>query len=1027
MPIWDLLDPTVRTVRGYARGLVPAVNALEEEMSGRSDDQLRSYMAELRQEHDNGASLDDIMVRCFAGLREVSKRTIGLRPHDVQLVGAAVLHTGNIAEMKTGEGKTLVAALTLTLNALSGKGAHLVTPNDYLARRDADWKRPIYEYCGLSVGCIQHDLNAAQRKEAYNCDITYGTNNEIGFDYLRDNMQRVRERLVLRHLNFAIVDEVDSILVDEARTPLIISGFKAESSDLYRTADRAVRQLVRGEDYTVEERERQVMLTDEGTEKVERILGVENLGDPENLEWVHHINTALRAHSLFQRDINYVVRDGQVVIVDEFTGRLMFGRRYGEGLHQAIEAKENVRVEHESQTLATITLQNFFRLYDKLAGMTGTAKTEEPEFIRIYGTPVAVVPTNKPVVRADHPDVVYKTEEAKFRGICQEILSAHLRGQPSLVGTRSIEVSERLASRLEAAPLQRLALATVFLDKVQNHAKEVGEKAGEFEEILHNPLDELKEGHLRTMSRAVGYKADGLDEDVIQRFAELLDIPELKAELGKALSDGVPHNVLNAKYHEREAQIVADAGRVGAVTIATNMAGRGTDIQLGGKPPEGMKVAPDYEKVKAAGGLHILGTERHESRRIDNQLRGRSGRQGDPGSSRFYLSLEDELWRLFGAQDRMQGLQKGWRENERIENRLLSRLIENAQKRVENHHFEIRKHVLKYDDVMNRQREAIYAARRRVLEGDDFGEQVREFVQTSVALKVADHVSPDQGSGSRTYAELIDNLRQHVPIDDLYDLSETDLAQVPLKELRETLYRAAKEEKVDSAGLSEISAVVRELHLEEARFEELLRDLRTVFPVDAVMDPDELFGAPYEEIEAGFVDGAMRAYEAKEEEFGPEEMRSLERMCMLTVVDELWIDHLAAMDGLRDGIQLRAHAQIDPLVAYQKEAYDMWETLQEMIREEVVRRMFRAQAVTVSEESMYQIQSEGRGSVPLIPTRSGAAVTSEGESVLPGQSSKPKPVVKGDRPGRNDPCPCGSGKKYKKCCMDKDERASAAG
>ncbi len=1026
MPIWDLLDPTVRTVRGFMRGLVPAVNALEDQVAARSDDDLRRYMLDLRQEHENGATLDDIMPRCFAGLREVSQRTIGLRPHDVQLVGAAVLHKGNIAEMKTGEGKTLVAALTLTLNAFSGKGAHLVTPNDYLARRDADWKRPIYEWCGLTVGCIQHDLSAAERKHAYDCDITYGTNNEIGFDYLRDNMQRVRERLVLRHLHFAIVDEVDSILVDEARTPLIISGFKAESSDLYRTADRAIRQLAQGTDYTVEERERQVMLTDEGTEAVERILGIENLGDPQNLEWVHHINTALKAHTLFQRDINYVVREGEVVIVDEFTGRLMFGRRYSEGLHQAIEAKENVRVEHESQTLATITLQNFFRLYDKLAGMTGTAKTEEPEFIRIYGTPVAVVPTNQPVVRKDHADVVYKTEEAKFRGIVQEILGCHLRGQPTLVGTRSIEVSERLAARLEAAPLQRLALATVFLDKVQNEAKEVGEKAKEFEEILFKSLDEFKDGHLRTMSRAVGYKPDGLDAAVIARFAELLGMPDVVEPLERTLREGVPHNVLNAKYHEREAQIIAEAGRVGAVTIATNMAGRGTDIQLGGKPPEGMRVSPDYERVKAVGGLHILGTERHESRRIDNQLRGRSGRQGDPGSSRFYLSLEDEVWRLFGAQERMQGLQRGWRENERIENRLLSRLIENAQKRVENQHFEIRKHVLKYDDVMNLQRETIYASRRRVLEGDDFGAQVREFVKKTIALKVADHVAPGQGSGSRTYSELVEALRAHLPIDDLYDLEAGDLTEVPLKELRDTLYREARSSKVGAAGLSEIAAAVRDLHPEEARFEELVRDLRTVFPLDAVMDPWTLYGAPYNAVEDGFIDAAVKAYESKEREFGPEDMRSLERMCMLTVVDELWIDHLAAMDALRDGIQLRAHAQIDPLVAYQKEAYEMWETLQEMIQEEVVRRMFRAQAVTVSEESMYRIQSEGRGAVPLIPTRSGVAVTSDGEQVLPGQT-KQRPIVRGDRPGRNDPCPCGSGKKYKKCCMDKDERASAAG
>lgn len=1024
MPLWDLIDPTVRAVRKYMRHLVPSANALEAQMQAKSDQELRAFIDGLRERHSNGASLNDIAVPTFAALREVSWRTLRLRPHDVQIAGAAVLHNGMIAEMKTGEGKTLVAALALTLNAFTGKPVHLVTPNDYLAKRDAAWMGPIYNFCGLSVGVIQHDLSAAERQAAYACDITYGTNNEIGFDYLRDNMVVVKERLVLRGLWYAIVDEVDSILVDEARTPLIISGFKAESSDLYRKADQVVRRLVRGTDYTVEEREHQVMLTDDGTVKVERELGIGSLGDIENLQWVHHINTALRAHALYHRDVDYVVRDGEVIIVDEFTGRLMFGRRYGEGLHQAIEAKENVRVEHETQTLATITFQNFFRLYEKLAGMTGTAKTEEPEFIRIYGMPVAVVPTNKPVIRKDHKDVVYKTEEAKFRGITQEILHCHLRGQPVLVGTRSIEVSERLASRLAAGPLQRLAVATVFLDRVQTAAKEIGDKAREFEQILFRPLDEIREGHLRTMSRAVGYPSDALQPALYARFAEHLGLPEATEKLGQVLAEGIPHNVLNAKYHEQEARIIAEAGRVGAVTIATNMAGRGVDIQLGGKPPEGMETAPDYELVKSLGGLHILGTERHESRRIDNQLRGRSGRQGDPGSSRFYVCLADELWRLFGAKERVAAIQRSWRDNDRIESRLLSHLIERAQHRVENHHFEIRKQVLKYDDVMNRQRETIYANRRRVLEGDDFGDQVREYIAKTVRNRVAEHLAPDASVTPREYAETIETLRKYLPIDDIYDLGAVDLREIPLAALREQLYAAAKKHRISSSALSEVSGAIRELHLEESRFEELVRDLRTIFPVDHVVNPAELYDLPYDEMAEGFVEAALRAYELREQQLGSDEMRRIERICILHVVDDLWIDHLAAMDALREGIHLRAHAQVDPLIAYQKDAYDMWEMLLDMIREEVVRRMFRVQVIEQPMESLYGVQQLGRGPMPVLPLPDGSAVGPDGQP-LPGQIRQ-RPVVKSKEPGRNDPCPCGSGKKYKKCCLAEKERAVGA-
>ncbi|HQK94367.1 MAG TPA: preprotein translocase subunit SecA [Armatimonadota bacterium] len=936
------LDPSGRLVRKYSR-VAQRINELEPAMKARDDDSLRQYVMAIRDQVQNGRSIDEALPEVFAAVREASVRTLGQRHFDVQLIGGMVLHSGRIAEMKTGEGKTLVATLPLTLNALLGKGAHLVTTNDYLAKRDAEWMGPIYRFFGLTVGIIQHDMDAPDRLAAYASDITYGTNNELGFDYLRDNMAFSRDRLVQRGLYYAIVDEVDSILIDEARTPLIISGVKQASSDLYRRFDRIVASLTRDKHYEVEEKQHQVSLTDEGVEAVERALGIDNLSDPECVEYVHHVNCALKAHTLYKRDVDYVVRDGQVIIVDEFTGRLMFGRRYGEGLHQAIEAKENVKVEQESQTLATITFQNFFRLYERLAGMTGTAKTEEPEFIRIYDMPVVIVPTNRPVRRVDHPDIVYKTEEAKFRGIATEILQCHLRGQPVLVGTRSIEISERLSDRLSPDRLQRLAMATLLVERLQTGGRGGDPKERRaLEEQLFQPLDNLNPGAIRRAARMVDMPSDPLSDDVVAAFAQAIGVPSEAERLAEVLRSGIPHNVLNAKYHEREAQIIAQAGRIGAVTIATNMAGRGVDIQLGGKPPEGMDVSPDYETVRALGGLHILGTERHESRRIDNQLRGRSGRQGDPGSSRFFVCLEDELWRLFGAQERFQSLQRSWRDNEPIENRLLSRMIENAQRRVESHHFDIRKQVLKFDDVMNTQRSVIYGERRKILEAEDFRDTIMDMIDYVVDRAMERYASPRLSSEEWEMGELLDTLRGVAPIDYLMDTEALAADPPPGDELREQLIGAIR-----------------------------------------------------------------RGYEAREAQFGAEQMRALERWCMLQVIDDQWIDHLAAMDYLRDGIFLRAQGeQKDPVVLYHKEAFDMFEELLEAIREDTIRALFRVRLAETEEpqQSAYQPQEEGRGSSP-------------GEA-LPGQRRR-APVRKGQEVGRNDPCPCGSGRKYKRCCLGK--------
>ncbi len=889
----------------------PTVNkilALEDAYRALSEEELKGKTAEFKERLAQGETLDDLLPEAFAAVREAADRVLGMRPYPVQLIGGVVLHQGRIAEMKTGEGKTLVAILPCYLNALTGRGVHVVTVNEYLAKRDADWMGKVYRYMGLTVGLIIPGMTSAERRVSYAADITYCTNNELGFDYLRDNMAIYKSEQVQRGHAFAIVDEVDSILIDEARTPLIISGQGEDSSKLYQMADQFVSGLRKKVfaktdekevqdnydcDYFVDEKSRTVSLTAEGIAKAERYFGVENLADAANATLSHHINQAMKARGLMKKDIDYVVKDGQIIIVDEFTGRLMYGRRYNEGLHQAIEAKEGVTVAGESKTLATITFQNFFRLYDKLSGMTGTALTEEEEFAAIYNLDVVEIPTNRPVIRQDHSDVVYKTEAGKFRAIIRQVKECHEKGQPVLVGTVSIEKSELLSKLLKR--------------------------------------------------------------------------------------EGIPHNVLNAKYHELEAQIVAQAGKFGAVTIATNMAGRGTDIMLGGNaeylamselrrqelPEELLQEANSYaetddvdiltvrkryemllasyktetskeaEEVRAAGGLFIIGTERHESRRIDNQLRGRSGRQGDPGESRFYLSLEDDLMRLFST-DRVMGMMDslGIDEDTPIDAKILSGAVENAQKSVESRNFRARKNVLEYDDVMNVQREVIYAQREKVLSGEDLRESIlsmlREVVESTVST-----VLSDRGG------------------------------------------------VVDEEGLSMVLS-----HFEGIYF------AKGACPYREKLTAQDLSQELY--------DLALETYEKKETAYTPAVMRELERVVMLRVVDEYWMDNIDAMDDLKQGIGLRAYGQHDPVVAYKEEGYEMFQAMIAAIREETVRRMFLVQLRPTQEVKREKVAKE-----------TSTSGTSDG-------TVKKQPVRKAKKVGPNDPCPCGSGKKYKKCCREKD-------
>ena len=774
-------DPNKKELK-VCQGYVDKINALEPEMAGLSDARLCAKTQEFRLRLTKGETLDDLLPEAFAVVREASRRVLGLRHFDVQLIGGCILHRGNIAEMRTGEGKTLVATLPAYLNALEGKGVHVVTVNDYLARRDSEDMGRVYRFLGISVGLIVHVMDFPARKAAYAADITYGTNNEFGFDYLRDNMVVSLDQMVQRPLHYAIVDEVDSILIDEARTPLIISGPGEKSTDLYNIMADVVKNFKEKEDYTVDEKLKTVAPTEAGIAKAEKLLGVKNMYDPENgTDLSHQLMEALKAKALMIRDRDYVVKDGEVIIVDEFTGRLMYGRRYSEGLHQAIEAKEHVKVERESQTLATITFQNYFRMYDKLSGMTGTAKTEEQEFQKIYGLSVYVVPTNKPNIRIDYPDVIYKTKKAKYRAVVKAIEELHSVGRPVLVGTTSIAQSEELSAMLK--------------------------------------------------------------------------------------KKGIQHNVLNAKYHEKEAEIVADAGQMGAVTIATNMAGRGTDITLG-------------EGVAELGGLHIIGTERHESRRIDNQLRGRCARQGDPGSTRFYLSLEDDLMRLFGS-DNISGIMDklGMDEDEPIEHKLVTRSIENAQKKVESRNFDIRKHVLEYDDVMNEQREVIYDQRRKILEKADLKETV---------LGMADHIV------DRTM--------------DMY--------------------------------------APKEAYSEDWDIPSLIKYAEEFYAPQGSLKADELANMSREELEEHLHKVAHDYYDEREAAITAPIMRELENLVMLKVVDTHWMEHLDAMDALREGIGLRAYGQRDPLVEYKFEAYDMFEGMKEAIVDDVVRYMYRVNVVT---------------------------------------------------------------------------------
>ncbi len=867
------------------RKIADTVEALESKYNALSDKELAEKTAEFKERYTKGESLDEMLPEVFAQVREASVRVLGMRHFYVQIIGGIVLHQGRIAEMKTGEGKTLAATLAVCLNAITGKGVHVVTVNDYLAKRDAEWMGKLYSFLGFSVGLVIHGVSPEERRESYRCDIVYGTNNEFGFDYLRDNMVVHKQRMVQRELYFAVVDEVDSILIDEARTPLIISGAGEKSTDLYKTVDRFVRQLKEEDDFTIDEKLKAINLTEQGVAKCEKSFGVENLSDIENTELYHHINQALKANNLMKRDIDYVVKDGQVVIVDEFTGRLMVGRRYSEGLHQAIEAKENVKVERETRTLATITFQNYFRMYDKLSGMTGTAKTEEEEFQGIYNLDVVQIPTNKPMVRNDNNDVIYATEQGKFRAVVEEIKRIHETGCPVLVGTVSVEKSEQLSGML-----------------------------------------------VRT---------------------------------------GIKHNVLNAKNHEKEALIVAQAGKKGAVTIATNMAGRGTDIILGGNPDFSARadmrledfteelieqavghaptddqdilrarkryaqllekhkksMQPEHDDVVRLGGLHIVGTERHESRRIDNQLRGRAGRQGDPGSSVFFISLSDDLMRLFGG-ERVQGIMSAVSKNDDIPMAagLLTRQIESAQKRIEARNYEIRKHVLQYDDVMNKQRELIYAQRRAVLTGEDMRENIVNML-----------------------SELIGEMASVYCPANIYP------------------------EEWDIEGLTEYFNKVF-----------LPRDMK-------FFKPEEIEELTPDIAKQRMLDTALELYKHKEEEIesGGQSMRDIERIILLRVVDEKWMAHIDAMDQLRQGIGLRAYGQRDPIIEYRNEGFDMFEEMVRDIQQDTLTMLFHVKLTSRPQQSE-----------------------------APQAVEPPKKILdsSGNKVGRNSTCPCGSGKKYKNCC-----------
>jgi len=1030
------------------------INALEPEIQKLPDSAFAVRSRQLKERLADGATLNDILPEAFALCREAGRRTLNMRHFDMQILGGMVLHEGKIAEMKTGEGKTLVATLPCYLNALEGKGVHVVTVNDYLARRDAAWMGPIYRLLGLSVGVIVHDLDDEERRAAYRCDVTYGTNNEFGFDYLRDNMKFDLADYVQRPHHYAIVDEVDSILIDEARTPLIISGSSDESTDKYFRVDKVIPHLVDKTDYEVDEKHRQATLTESGVAKAEKHLGLENLYDPANMEYIHHVYQALKAHTLFKLDRDYVVKDGEVVIVDEFTGRLMPGRRWSDGLHQAVEAKEGVKIESENQTLATVTFQNYFRMYKKLAGMTGTAETEAAEFEKIYNLEIVIVPTNRTLIRHEFADVVYRTEREKFNAVIEEIKEYHLRGEPVLMGSIAIEKSERLSVALKKAGavparLQELAKAAGLegpkLKIWAEHLAQVSPpglawltRVGVGVSTIKEMLNQSRYRGLVTGPNGAG---GGFLEAVLKRalrgypYSELPPadesiLPDLVALVNKTDAKHLPvldylieircpparlaevvgmkevrHNVLNAKQHEREALVVAQAGRVGAVTVSTNMAGRGTDILLGGnpetmareefrkapekyreqgvdpeppdRPPEGsaqeifdayveaysvwrkqwaefvdrFKAVTDMEHggVVALGGLHILGTERHEARRIDNQLRGRAGRQGDPGSSRFYLSLEDDLLRIFAGERISNIMHKlGMEEGVPIESRLISKRIQAAQRAVEAQNFESRKHLLEYDDVMNKQRETIYGLRRQLLEGSD----QREFI-----LDASDRVL-------EWLVESFCPKEQHA---DQWNVNGL---------------------RTDMWGRFGIDLKKHDLTYDPKRLGELNDELKRLVRV---------------------------RYEEREQVWTPERMRLHERMIMLQVVDGQWKDHLLAMDHLKEGIGLRGYGQRDPLVEYKRESFEMFEAMMDRIEDETLRYLFLMRTPEEEEEMIRQYQQRKRREQREMQMIGGGAV------------EKPQQVIRREKIGRNDPCPCGSGKKYKKCHGAGGPVAAAAG
>ncbi len=1005
--LFDTSDKDVKLIQP----IVAQINDFESATAALTDDQLKAKTPEFKERLARGEKLEIILPEAFAVVREVSKRTLGMRQFDVQMIGGVVLHQGRISEMKTGEGKTLVAVAPIYLNALTGRGVHLVTVNDYLARRDAVWMGPIYHFLGLTVGIIQGqsadsdelggsyqyvpgaehpdprymNLVACSRREAYSFDITYGTNHEFGFDYLRDNMAFSVEQLVMRELNFAIIDEVDSILIDEARTPHIISGPSTEDTSMYKVIDKVVKALEREVHYTADKKNHSASLTEEGMDFIEESMQMGNIADDPKV--LHHVNASLKAYALFERDVDYVVRGNEVVIVDENTGRMMFGRRFSDGLHQALEAKENVPIQRESQTVATITFQNLFRLYNKLAGMTGTAKTEEDEFRKIYGLDVVCIPTHRNMIRKDQEDVIYKTEEAKFRGIAWEILRLYTKQQPVLVGTRSIEMTERVSTRLTAEMLQKLLLAVRLRDAVEN-TKSIKDKQSA-NNLVNTPLADTSMNSFKQFMASEGLSGDPHSGENLDWALEQFKLGgDSRQHLEEALSHGIPHNVLNAKFHEKEAAIIAEAGRKGAITIATNMAGRGVDILLGGRVVDeqvrqalsaGDEIGDEYastfksfrrggkeraapplplddqerslaaEEVRVLGGLYILGTERHESRRIDNQLRGRSGRQGDPGESRFFVSLEDQLWKIFNAKMLENPLLKQWPPMEEVKAKFLSKMILKTQERIENHFFEARKHVLEYDDVLNAQREHIYGWRREVLLGKDCREDLEK----------------------QTGELVVELVRNAVGVDD------------------------------NGAWYTD--------------YEGLFNELNEVLPALDYTSPDDLAQHSGERLEEYASDIAKRAFAAKLEELG-EVSKVVEQTVMLRAINDKWMDHLQMVDYIREGIGLRGYGQMDPLIAYKKETFNLFQHTLRGIRDQAVRMIFHAslqqrppmpEAAPPVEEApqMMRVDDEvltSAGVASPVAAAAPAAVSS-----LAGIDWK--------KVGRNDVCPCGSGKKFKAC------------